>query len=162
MGPADRANPAEEAAQVAVDRGHRRGVPLRHRCQRREQDVNDVRGRGRLDGADGDGCGPSAAAGRTARVVEAPGVEAPAAASGGPLTSLSEGTYEVGTGDGQIAPGKYKSPGPPSGSQCYYARLSSDTTTDIIANDLKQGPMTMTVQSSDKYVEINGCTFTKA
>ena len=96
-------------------------------------------------------------------VVEAPAVEAPAvAASGGPLTSLSEGTYEVGTGDGQIAPGKYKSPGPSSGSQCYYARLSSDTTTDIIANDLKQGPMTMTVQSSDKYVEINGCTFTKA
>ena len=90
---------------------------------------------------------------------------APAAApaSGGPLTEVSEGTYEVGTGDGQVAPGKYKSPGPSgSGGSCYWARLRSDDTTDIIANDLKEGPTVMTVKAADKDVEVRGCTFTKS
>ena len=76
----------------------------------------------------------------------------------GPLTMFSDGTYEVGTGDGQVAPGKYKSPGPG-----YYARLKSNDgeVADIIKNDFSQGQMLMTVQKTDKYVTVTGCTFTK-
>lgn len=98
-----------------------------------------------------------------APVAAAPVAPPPApAAPSGPVSSVPEGTYEVGTGEGQVAPGKYRSSGPPSGGMCYYARLSSDQTSDIIANDVKEGPMLMTVRASDKYVEIRGCTFTKA
>jgi hypothetical protein len=82
--------------------------------------------------------------------------DTPQATASGPLTTFGEGTYEVGTGDGQVAPGKYKSPGPG-----YWARLRSSNGSDIIANDLKDGPMVLTVLKTDKYVEISRCTFTK-
>jgi PASTA domain/Protein of unknown function (DUF732) len=62
---------------------------------------------------------------------------APAApAAPQPLTEVTPGTYEVGTGDGQVAPGKYKSSGPDGGVVCYYARLKSNdgSNGDIIAN----------------------------
>lgn len=91
-------------------------------------------------------------------VVEAPAA-APAAAAG-PATSFSDGTYEVGTGDGQVAPGKYKSAG---GGMCYLARLKHNDGAlgDIVANNVGQGQMILNVQSSDGYVEIRGCEFTK-
>jgi hypothetical protein len=39
----------------------------------------------------------------------------------------------------------------------YWARLRSEDTTDIIANDLKDsGPMYVRVHSSDKYIEFDG------
>lgn len=89
------------------------------------------------------------------------------AASGGaptgPLSTVGPGTYEVGTGAGQIPPGKYQSPGPTSGN-CYYARLKHNdgAVGDIIGNDLTQGPSIMNVKASDGYVEVRGCTFTKS
>lgn len=76
----------------------------------------------------------------------------------GPLTTFGEGTYEVGTGDGQVAPGKYKSPGPG-----YYARLKSDDGElgSIIDNQLSEGQLLLTVKKTDKYIEVSRCTFTK-
>ena len=91
-----------------------------------------------------------------------PAAEAPAqAGSGGPLTTFSDGTYEVGTGDGQVAPGKYKSAG---GGMCYWARLKHNdgAVGDIVANNVGQGQMILNVAKSDGYVEIRGCTFTKS
>lgn len=92
----------------------------------------------------------------------APAAAEPVAASGGPLRSFSDGTYEVGTGDGQVAPGKYRSPG--DGGMCYWARLKHNDGAfgDIIANNLGQGQMILNVKASDGYVEIRHCTFTKA
>lgn len=81
-------------------------------------------------------------------------------------TSFDAGTYEVGTGNGQIPPGKYKSPGPDGSisGMCYYARLRSNdgSVNDIIANDISQGPSVLTVKASDGYIKISGCAFTKA
>ena len=80
----------------------------------------------------------------------------------GPLTRFSDGTYEVGTGDGQIAPGKYTSPG--SGGTCYWARLKNNDGAlgDIVDNNLGEGQMILNVRKGDGYVEIRGCEFTKA
>ena len=79
----------------------------------------------------------------------------PDAEASGPLTTFSDGTYAVGTGDGQVAPGKYKSPGPG-----YYALLK-DTSNDIIANKFSEGQLLLTVPKTAAYVEVTGCTFTK-
>lgn len=90
-----------------------------------------------------------------------PAVEAPALASpSGPLSSFDDGTYEVGTGEGQVAPGKYRSPG---GGMCYWARLKNNDGAlgDIIDNNVGQGQMILNVAKSDGYVEVRGCTFTK-
>jgi hypothetical protein len=83
-------------------------------------------------------------------------------ATSGPLRSFSDGTYEVGTGDGQIAPGKYRSPG--DDGMCYWARLKHNDGAfgDIIANNVGQGQMILNVKASDGYVEVRGCTFTNA
>ena len=91
-----------------------------------------------------------------------PAAEAPAlSGSSGPVTTFSDGTYEVGTGDGQIAPGKYKSSG---GGMCYWARLKHNDGAigDIVDNNVGQGQMILNVAKSDGYVEIRGCTFTKS
>jgi hypothetical protein len=80
------------------------------------------------------------------------------AAPAAPVDSVSAGTYEVGD---QIQPGTYSTGG---GSFCYWARLkAADGELDsIIANSIVQGPGTMTIKSSDKYVELSGdCTWTK-
>jgi hypothetical protein len=83
-----------------------------------------------------------------------------------PLRTLTPGTYEVGTGVGQAAPGKYKSNGPDSSNfvGCYYARLKNNDggLGDIINNNISQGPSVFTIKPSDGYVEISGCTFTKS
>lgn len=92
----------------------------------------------------------------------APAVAAPApAVTTGPLTTIVPGTYEVGNGDGQVVPGKYKSPNP--GGYCYSARLKNNDGAlgDIIANDIHQGQALLTVKASDGYVEVTGCTFVK-
>lgn len=79
----------------------------------------------------------------------------------GPLTEFSDGTYEVGTGDGQVAPGRYKSAG---SSMCYWARLKKGNgeVGDISANNVGSGQMILNVSPSDGFVEVRGCTFTKA
>ena len=65
----------------------------------------------------------------------------------GPLMTVGPGTYAVGTGNGQVAPGKYFSPAPSSGSPCYSARLRNNDgeADDIIAEELSQGQIIMTV-----------------
>ena len=70
----------------------------------------------------------------------------------------TEGIYEVGR---EIPVGTYKTSGG-GGDNCYYARLRSDATTDIIANNNSTGPMTMRVRPTDKFVEFaGGCTWRK-
>lgn len=89
-------------------------------------------------------------------------VPAPAPAPSGPLTEFSDGTYEVGTGAGQIAPGRYKSPG---SGMCYWARLKNGDGAigDIIDNNAGAGQQLLTVRDSDGLIEVaGGCTFTKA
>lgn len=77
-------------------------------------------------------------------------------------TEFGTGVYDVGTGDGEIPPGKYKSTGPEDqGGMCYYALLRSSNSTDITSNNLTQGPNIMTVRASTKVVEITGCSFRK-
>jgi hypothetical protein len=63
---------------------------------------------------------------------------------------FTDGLYEVGA---EIKPGTYKTPG---GADCYYARLSSDDTSDIIANNSSTGPQTVRVRPTDKFVEFSG------
>jgi hypothetical protein len=116
---------------------------------------------------------------RTVTVTAAPSVSLPATTSApapvstevaeqtqGPLRSLGPGTYEVGTGPGQAAPGKYKSTGPDGDNivGCYYSRMRNNDGSigDIINNNISQGPSVFTIKPSDGYVEINGCTFTRA
>jgi hypothetical protein len=79
----------------------------------------------------------------------------------GPLTTFSDGTYEVGTGDGQVAPGKYKSPG---GPLCYWSRLKNNDGAlgDILDNNAGGGQSILNVKKTDGYIQITGCTFTKA
>jgi len=90
---------------------------------------------------------------------------ATSAPAAGPLQELPPGVYEVGTGPGQAAPGKYRSPGPDgsNGAGCYYARLRSNDGSfgDILGNNITQGQSLMTIKVSDGYVEIGGCTFTR-
>jgi hypothetical protein len=56
----------------------------------------------------------------------------------------TDGTYLVGT---DISPGTYRTAGSPS---CYWARLSSLSTNDIIDNNNSNGPQVIEIQSSDK------------
>ena len=99
-----------------------------------------------------------------ATYVPAPVTTEKAAQAQGALQSLSPGTYEVGIGPGQAAPGKYKSSGPEGSHICYCARLKNNdgAVDDIINNNITQGPSVFTIKPSDGYVEVNGCTFTKA
>jgi hypothetical protein len=67
-----------------------------------------------------------------------------------------DGTYEVGTGEGQIAPGKYHTNG--DSSSAYWARLR-DTSGDmgtIIANGIERGPATITIKKTDNAVRFSG------
>jgi hypothetical protein len=96
-----------------------------------------------------------------------PGTMAPveSAEPSGPLSEFSDGTYEVGTGNGQIAPGKYKSPGSNGGAMgCYWARMKDDSGSvdDVIASDYTHGPAILTVRNTDKYVKVENCEFSKA
>lgn len=83
--------------------------------------------------------------------------EAAAPEPTGPVTAFADGTYEVGTGAGQVPPGKYKTT---AGELCYWARLrnlSGDG--DIIASDLvKEGaPVIVTILASDKGFKTERC-----
>lgn len=84
-------------------------------------------------------------------------------APSGPLTTFGAGTYEVGTGDGQVAPGRYKTPGPEDGDHsCYWARLKN-TDGDleaIIANGNAEGPTVVTVGPRDGAFETR-CQWTR-
>lgn len=76
----------------------------------------------------------------------------------GPLTTFTDGTYEVGTGDGQVPPGRYRA----SGSGCYWARLRSSDERDAITNHFGDGQTFVTVRASDAYLKVGGCTYAPA
>lgn len=86
-------------------------------------------------------------------------VTPPSVTPSGPATTVSDGTYEVGT---DMAAGTYKAHCPAWG---YWARLrhNDGSMGDIIANNLvgaSGGSMTFTAKNGE-YVEIRNCTFTK-
>jgi hypothetical protein len=64
----------------------------------------------------------------------------------------------VGT---DIVPGTYRTSGGLGGA-CYWARLRDSDTDRIVANDLKNGPMTVNIRASDYQFDTRGCqTWTK-
>ncbi|MGO9157286.1 hypothetical protein [Mycobacterium sp.] len=74
----------------------------------------------------------------------------------------TDGTYRVGT---DILPGTYHSGGPsPSGeSDCYWARLRSLNPSDIITNNISNGPQVVMIQPSDTAFLTRSCqTWQKA
>lgn len=88
---------------------------------------------------------------------------APAPAASGPASTVSDGKYQVGT---DMAAGRYKTAGP-SGSgaldMCYVARNRNDSGEfgAIIANQLVQGPSSVTVKKGEFAEFSGGCTWTK-
>lgn len=62
----------------------------------------------------------------------------------GPKTTITaDGTYQVGV---DILPGTYRSTG---GGDCYWARLRTLATNDIIDNDNASGPAVVAILPSD-------------
>lgn len=97
-----------------------------------------------------------------APVAAAPAPAAPAAPAG-PATEASAGTYEVGV---DLAAGRYKTPGPGSKEvldSCYYARRKDDSgnLSAVIANQIVQGPSTVTIKKGEFLELSGGCTWTK-
>jgi hypothetical protein len=74
-----------------------------------------------------------------------------------PGTSIdADGVYAIGQ---DITAGTWHTTG---GSECYYARLKTTDTSEIIDNNNIDGPATVTVRSSDGAFQISGgCTWTK-
>jgi hypothetical protein len=74
----------------------------------------------------------------------------------GPATTIETGgIYVVGE---DIQPGTYKTAGGDR-RRCYWARLR-DTSGDrgtILANDLAEGPMTVTIKTTDGAFKTSGC-----
>ncbi|HEX7442938.1 MAG TPA: hypothetical protein VF320_03565 [Acidimicrobiales bacterium] len=79
-------------------------------------------------------------------------VTAPPAPASGDLT---EGLYVVGV---DIAPSTYHTAGSDTNG-CYWERLSglSGSMSDTIANDLINGPTTVTIYPTDKAFKTSGC-----
>lgn len=111
---------------------------------------------------------PAPALAPASTVVPAPvsaAVPAPApepAAPVGPLTSFSDGTYEVGA---DIAPGKYKTPGPGSTDildSCYMeVGDGSGSISGIDQNDNLTGPGVVTLKKGKVFKVRGDCTWTK-
>ncbi len=66
-------------------------------------------------------------------------------------TVPGDGTYVVGE---DIDPGTYRADASPG---CYWARLRSLDTSDIIDNDNADGPVVIEVLPSDRALELSGC-----
>jgi hypothetical protein len=75
-----------------------------------------------------------------------------------PAAQFADGLYLVGT---DITPGEYKSDGPGAGGHCYWARLRDSAGSDIIANNLTEGPTRVTAVAGE-YLEVSGCQFVTA
>lgn len=74
-----------------------------------------------------------------------------------PPKQYGAGEYFVGR---DIKPGVYRSSG---GGGCYWARLASLDTSNIIDNDLSNGPMILQVRPTDRAIYISGnCSFGRA
>lgn len=74
----------------------------------------------------------------------------------GPATGMSsDGTYVIGV---DIQPGIYRSAGTArEGSDCYWKRLSSLDTSDIIDNNSSPGPQTVEIKATDKAFVSSRC-----
>jgi hypothetical protein len=74
------------------------------------------------------------------------------------VEGIGDGIWEVGV---DLQPGKYKTAGPEDNAlgQCYFSRLETGDGSigDIIANNLTEGPATVTIKSSDGMFESKGC-----
>jgi hypothetical protein len=96
---------------------------------------------------------------QTVTVTAAPTTEA---APAGPLTTFSDGVYEVGT---DIVAGKYKTPGPGSTDildSCYMeVGDGSGSLGGIDQNDNLTGPGVVTVKKGKVFKVSGGCTWTK-
>jgi hypothetical protein len=68
----------------------------------------------------------------------------------------TDGTYRVGI---DILPGTYHTAGqrPGGESDCYWARLSSLNSTDIITNDISTGPQSVTILPKDTAFLTHSC-----
>jgi hypothetical protein len=89
---------------------------------------------------------------------------APAAAPALPpglATTFGAGKFVVGT---DIAPGTYRTTGPSGRLDCYWERLkpTNGAANSIIANNLGQGPATVTIDARDGAFQTRWCaTWTK-
>lgn len=81
----------------------------------------------------------------------------------GALTTISDGTYEVGTGPGQVLPGSYHSTGPYTLlGTCHYSRvrINDGSLIDIIRQHDTFVATSLTIAPTDGYVQVSGCMFT--
>lgn len=88
-------------------------------------------------------------------VAEAAPPVATTAPAGPPTAMLTDGTYVVGV---DVAPGVYRSSGGVSGRECYWKRLSSLDTSDIIDNNRSPGPQTVEIMPADKAFVTSHCS----
>jgi hypothetical protein len=84
-----------------------------------------------------------------------PPVPPGAPAQAGPKTVIDhDGTYMVGT---DVIPGTYTSAGPVEGRTCYWKRLSSPNSSDIIDNAMTKKPQVVLIDPTDKAFKTDGC-----
>lgn len=86
-------------------------------------------------------------------------VPAPTAKQTRPPASITEGTWEIGA---EVKPGTYKTT---ATAHCYWARLSSFDTSDIIDNgNLNPGAHgVLSIKNTDKAVQLSGpCEWVRA
>jgi hypothetical protein len=65
-----------------------------------------------------------------------------------------DGTYIVGI---DVVPGTYSSAGPVDAGTCYWKRLSSPNSNDIIDNALSKKPQVVQIDPTDKAFKTDGC-----
>jgi hypothetical protein len=82
-------------------------------------------------------------------------VAGPADLPPGPATEFGDGTYHVGT---DIAPGSYRSAGPPPEGRCSWARLREAS---VVASAVTTGPAHLTTTGGE-YLRVAGCYFVPA
>lgn len=76
-----------------------------------------------------------------------------------PVVAFNDGLFVIGK---DIQPGRYSTQGSP-GSPCYWARLSSLNTSDIIDNNFSEGPQTVEVIAGDVALSTRGgCAWSAA
>lgn len=106
------------------------------------------------------GCGAAAGVASADPPGPLPGPPAPPAPPGapaqaGPKTVIDhDGTYMVGT---DVIPGTYTSGGPVEGRTCYWKRLSSPNSSDIIDNAMTKKPQVVLIDPTDKAFKTDGC-----
>lgn len=89
------------------------------------------------------------------QVASAPTITTVAPVPAGPLTSFSDGIWEVGV---DVAAGKYKTSG---STQCYWARLRTPDTSDIANNNYGSGPQTVQLKAGEYFHSQMCGTWTK-